>query len=231
MILGCAVRGGNEGTDNLTQTEGLVVGGFTGTFTGPAVGGAFQMSSGNDIAVAYGGNITADYTGATTGTSGINLNLSLLHSNAGRAIGTSQSGSDVLRGILNITGSEFDDTIIGDNNSNILSGGIGDDSLFGGLGNDTLIGGLGDDTMNGQAGNDSFVISDGDGNDIINQFAAGLGVSDTIDFNGVALLDNFADVIANATQVGANVEIDHGTGIVTLVGVIVASLVADDFLF
>lgn len=68
------------------------------------------------------------------------------------------------------------------------------------------------------------------GESIANWFAVGLGVEDTIDFSGVAL-GNFADVIANATQVGAKVAIDRDTGIVSVVGISISSFVADDFLF
>ncbi|MCI2395746.1 hypothetical protein [Aliiroseovarius sediminis] len=88
---------------------------------------------------------------------------------------------DTLISIENINGSSFDDTIIGDENVNIIRGLAGDDlirggggddrllgdagndTLFGGDGNDGLIGGAGDDWISGERGNDK--LSGGDGND------------------------------------------------------------------
>ena len=55
--------------------------------------------------------------------------------------------TDTLIGIENLTGSAFDDILIGDDNANALSGGNGNDTLIGGLGNDTLDGGAGIDTL------------------------------------------------------------------------------------
>ncbi|GGA23460.1 calcium-binding protein [Okeania sp. KiyG1] len=66
--------------------------------------------------------------------------------------------------------SEEDQTIIGDNEANILNGtkgddiingGNGDDELFGKSGNDTLLGGADDDTLEGGIGNDILTGSDG----------------------------------------------------------------------
>ncbi|PYG26362.1 calcium-binding protein [Pelagimonas varians] len=79
--------------------------------------------------------------------------------------------------------------IQGDNNANVLRGGIGRDSLIGRSGNDSLIGGEGDDTLKGGwgddtavagAGNDSLV--SGFGDDILN---GGAG-NDTLVSNGGA---------------------------------------------
>ncbi|MEW6550984.1 MAG: hypothetical protein AB1389_02545 [Campylobacterota bacterium] len=53
--------------------------------------------------------------------------------------------SHKLTGIENITGTIYDDTIIGDHNNNILRGHAGDNTLIGGAGDDTLVGGTGTD--------------------------------------------------------------------------------------
>ena len=60
------------------------------------------------------------------------------------------AGNDTILNIENLTGTNFNDTLIGDTGNNTLSGGTGDDSLVGGLGNDNLTGG---------AGNDMFVFN------------------------------------------------------------------------
>ncbi len=60
--------------------------------------------------------------------------------------------------IENATGSNLNDTLIGNQYDNILDGGQGDDLLKGGYGNDTLIGGLGADIMIGGLGDDTYYV-------------------------------------------------------------------------
>jgi Ca2+-binding RTX toxin-like protein len=72
---------------------------------------------------------------------------------------------DQLIGIENVDGSDYDDTIIGNDQANRLYGWSGNDNLIGGLKADTLAGGLGNDTLAGGQGMDN--IRGGDGNDLI----------------------------------------------------------------
>ncbi|WP_208348979.1 calcium-binding protein [Pseudaestuariivita rosea] len=82
---------------------------------------------------------------------------------------------DVLIGIENVIGSNFDDILEGsDAVNNVLSGGAGNDHLRGGISNDTLIGGAGDDRIISGGGlwlEDNVVtnnvIDGGDGDDYI----------------------------------------------------------------
>ena len=68
--------------------------------------------------------------------------------------------------------------------------------------------------------------------DTIHDFTAGVGTDDRIDLSGVTGRDNFADVLANSTDVGGDTEIDLGLGhSVTLIGVAAIDLHQDDFLF
>ena len=60
--------------------------------------------------------------------------------------------------LLNLTGNDRNNIIIGNAAANLILGGKGDDSLLGGDGNDTLDGGLGDDTLNGGLGDDTYNI-------------------------------------------------------------------------
>ena len=66
------------------------------------------------------------------------------------------SGGDLHGYIENAIGGSGNDTIVGNDVSNVLSGGAGNDSLFGGNGNDTQIGGLGNDVLSGGLGRDTF---------------------------------------------------------------------------
>jgi Ca2+-binding RTX toxin-like protein len=74
-------------------------------------------------------------------------------------------GSDPL---IDLTGNELGQGVIGNNSKNILKGmdgddelvGMaGDDTLMGGVGNDFLIGGAGNDLMQGDSGNDAFLFN------------------------------------------------------------------------
>lgn len=73
-------------------------------------------------------------------------------------------------------GTDFDDTIIGNNAGNVIFGNGGDDTIEGGLGNDTLRGNEGRDHINGGAGDDRII--GGNGRDVLD---GGTG-SDTFHF-------------------------------------------------
>ena len=109
-------------------------------------------------------------------------------------------------------------------------GGGGNDTLIGNTANNTLNGGAGNDTMTGGAGDDIFAYSLG--LDTITDFVAGAGGIDEIDLRGVAGFQSLANVLAHATQSGANTVIDFGGGnTLTLQNVTIGSLVSSDFLF
>lgn len=81
-------------------------------------------------------------------------------------------GTDTLRSIEGIIGTDFADTLTGTAVANILIGGDGNDTLNAGSGDDILEGGLGDDTLDGGAGLDTVVYRD-----------LGLGVGVIVDLN------------------------------------------------
>ena len=70
---------------------------------------------------------------------------------------------DILFGVENVTGSNFNDILKGDGGANILRGLDGDDEIEGRAGNDILDGGAGDDKLDGGSGND--LMFGGIGND------------------------------------------------------------------
>jgi len=82
------------------------------------------------------------------------------------------------RGLEDLTGSQFDDRLQGDNGANVIDGGSGDDTLTGRGGSDTLFGGEDDDALLGGSGDD--ILNGGPGADIID---GGLG-QDMLDFTG-----------------------------------------------
>ena len=62
---------------------------------------------------------------------------------------TGGDGNDRLMNIKGVWGSDFNDSITGDNNNNMLAGAAGSDSIYGGSGDDILNGGAGDDYIDG----------------------------------------------------------------------------------
>ena len=99
-------------------------------------------------------------------------------------------------GAPHIIGSDYDDTLDGDGNSNILYGQDGDDTLDGGAGDDYIDGGDGVDEIDGGAGDDTIVFdaadstidggSDADGLDIDTLKVAGTDTPPThLDFSKV----------------------------------------------
>ncbi len=130
---------------------------------------------GVDIATDLSGILVSDDGGDTLSfrglTSGTGVTASLIggtFKETGGLITHSISGAE------NLTGSDYDDDVIGSTGSNILSGGDGadelsglagadvmrgedgDDTLFGGNDADHLIGGAGRDEMSGDSGTDFF---------------------------------------------------------------------------
>ena len=113
-----------------------------------------------------------------------------------------------------------------------LSGFGGNDRLFGGAGPDLLDGGTGADFLNGGAGDDRFIYRPGYGADVIFGFVTGAGSEDRINLSAFPNINSFADILALATQVGADTVINFGGGdTLTLRNVLRASLSGDDFIF
>ena len=162
-----------------------------------------------------------------------------------------EAKGDVLTGIEALIGSDFNDKLTGDGAANTLDGGSGHDRLWASGGNDTAIGGAGNDLLKGQGGNDImnggvgkdtldgaagddiFQFDLGGGADLFQSFTAGAATEDQIELTGFGTaFDTFAEVIAAATQSGADTVIDFGGGdVITLENTMLAALHADDFLF
>ena len=110
---------------------------------------------------------------------------------------------------------------------------------IGGYGNDILVGGAGDDRFYGNYGNDTFVHVAGGGNDTIIDFAphatSSVGNQDKIDFTGETAVYSVNDVLALATQNGADTVIQFGGAeafdSLTLKNVQATDLTDADFVF
>ncbi|HMS82977.1 MAG TPA: calcium-binding protein [Nitrospira sp.] len=151
---------------------------------------------GNDLLNGGSGIDTADYSnrsikgiGYIGATAAVTVDLNL----AG-AQNTGGSGFDTLVSIENVTGTKFNDTLIGNGSANVLVGLEGNDFLNGRGGNDRLEGGTGDDFLNGGDGNDT--LNGGDGIDTLD----GWNGHDTL--NGGAGNDTLLGYYGNDTLTG-----------------------------
>jgi Ca2+-binding RTX toxin-like protein len=68
--------------------------------------------------------------------------------------------TDTFIKIGNVIGSQFNDTLTGDEGNNILGGQGGDDTIDGNVGNDRLLGGDGSDILDGDTGQDTAAYAD-----------------------------------------------------------------------
>ena len=131
-------RGGNDTIQGGTGNDSLSGGDGDDEIWG---------EQGNDTIDGGSGIDLIRYRGATGGTI-IDL-----------ATGVAQDGhgsQDLLSGIENAHGSDFDDVMRGDANANELRGFLGNDTLTGKGGNDTLLGDAGNDSISGGTGDDEI---------------------------------------------------------------------------
>ncbi len=135
------------GNDTLIGIENVVGGSGNDTLLGDNNNNELTGGAGNDQLAGRGGNdilhggagIDEVRYGLTT--QGVSVDLA-----AGTATGT-EIGNDTLDGIENVLGGSGNDSLLGDNNDNVLTGGAGNDQLAGRGGNDTLDGGAGIDQV------------------------------------------------------------------------------------
>lgn len=114
-----------------------------------------QGGDGNDALVGHagaddldGGNGDRDVADYGSSNRAVDVSLETGEGTGGHAEG------DTLKDIESLNGSEYDDTLTGDNNDNRLFGDHGADTIVGGDGNDWLRGGHGADALHGGEGMD-----------------------------------------------------------------------------
>ena len=133
--------------------------------------------------------------------------------------------NDTLTNIENIDFSNvrFDLVLNGDENTNILTVGSGNDVISGGAGNDTLAGGTGSDTF-------VFLKSDGtSGADTITDFTAQAGDKLDLSSFGISTKSKALDTMTDDGSGNTQVTID-GDLIVTLNGISKSDLSGYDFI-
>ena len=151
---------GNNGEDNIDGGLGndqLNGGNDNDTLKGNDGDDVLAGGPGNDSLDGGNGSDTANYGGAAAG---VTVDLP-----AGKAEPDGDGGKDSLSSIENVSGSAFNDVIIGDGNVNLIAGNDGDDQLRGGGNDDSMTGGNGTDWVDGEDGNDT--LSGGNGTDLL----------------------------------------------------------------
>jgi Ca2+-binding RTX toxin-like protein len=238
---------GRGGDDRITAFSGndTLIGGFGNDLLEGAKGSdQLSGSDGNDTLNGGTGFDTLDGESGQDAASyadrsaGVSVNLSngvALSGGFVNASGFYQGGfvEDAIISVESIIGSAFADRLVLSAAAGRVDGGGGNDNISGLGGADTLIGGAGNDTLSGGGGNDIFEFGAGFGQDRIADFVEGVGVADVIRLVGLGTaFDSFAEVTAAASQSGADVVINFGSGnTLTIANATVAGLVADDFTF
>ena len=130
----------NNQSDTLTGFENAIGSDSADTLVGSGVSNTISGGDGNDTILGGGGSDTLsggdgigdtiDYSDAT---GDVTLNLDTNVNNQ----------DDTLSGFENATGSDFNDTLVGDSGANHIIGGDGADTIIGGGGTDILDGGDG----------------------------------------------------------------------------------------
>jgi Ca2+-binding RTX toxin-like protein len=163
-------RASGEGADTLHSFEGIL-----GSHRNDALSG----DEAANILIGYGGSDRLVGRGASdwaiffTSAAPVMANL-LAHSAKGE-------GSDSLRSIEWLGGSDYADTLVGDGHDNLLFGGLGNDTVSGGNGDDIVAGLAGNDELRGQNGVD--LLSGDPGDDLID---GGQGLQDEVDYTASA---------------------------------------------
>jgi Ca2+-binding RTX toxin-like protein len=215
LAAGTATGDTSVGADTFTGVNSAIGSNFADTYNATGFVGfnSFQGQGGNDT-ITGNGSTQLFFFNAT---SGVLVDLA-----AGTASGDASVGTDTFTGVNIAFGSNFNDTLLGSSGNDFLNGGNS--------GNDTLDGRGGNDNLTGGTGADIFVYAVGGGADFITDFSHAQG--DRIDVTGVPGIFGLADIQSHATQQGANTVINFGNGdIITLQNVVLANLVAGDFIF
>ncbi|MFG6461195.1 PA14 domain-containing protein [Roseateles sp. DXS20W] len=139
-------KGGEAEGDTLSQVENVIASDHDDTLRGDAAANVLQAGAGDDLLEGRGGadmlqgGAGSDTASYASSAAGVNVSLGTGQGSGGDATG------DRLQDIEHLTGSGFNDLLIGSAGDNKLDGGAGDDELEGGEGADTLVGGEGKDT-------------------------------------------------------------------------------------
>ena len=201
---GATVYAGSQGDRISTGTGNDVIHGGAGNDNITTSSGNDSIDSGTGNNIIDGGD-GEDLMTYATRNENISVDLGATPNAFGQVtvtVGASQT--DLIKNIEDITTGGGTDTLLGDNNNNVLNGGGGNDFLMGRGGNDTLIGGGGNDTV-------SYTYAT---NGVTVDLQAGTAVVTSSDHDTIQTVENIIGSDYNDTLLGdANVNnIQGGLG-------------------
>ena len=126
------------------------------SLTGDSLHDVMHGAGGNDVLEGGGGADLLDGADGADAAAYDSAPTGVIASLADPSKNTGDAKGDQYISIENLRGSQFDDTLEGDNGANYLQGGGGNDTLIGNGGDDTLDGGQGQNTLYGGEGNDQL---------------------------------------------------------------------------
>ncbi|MBP6014988.1 MAG: hypothetical protein KBA31_22390, partial [Alphaproteobacteria bacterium] len=133
---------GSAGNDTITgdgNANVLLGGAGDDTIDGGAGNDTIEGGAGADtLTGGAGSGDTVSYAGSSAG---VTINLAANTASGGDAAG------DKISGFENVTGSDYNDTIYGNNSNNVILAGAGDDRVYVSGGIDKIDGGAGSDTI------------------------------------------------------------------------------------
>lgn len=179
---------GGAGDDNLQGGDGddwLVPGAGNDTVDGDDNNAGTDNNIGrcnqDDVVAAYIWDTTGDTVDFSNSPAAITADLDPGEAHPGTATG---DGTDVLQNVENLHGSDFNDTLSGNNNDNALWGGAGDDTLAGDAGDDCVWGEGGNDTLDENEGTSIAQGSSTGWENGADALSGGAGADDVIDYSG-----------------------------------------------
>ncbi len=141
---------GGEGNDTLTASSGRTV-----LLDGGTGNDELRPGANSELVLGGTGIDTVHYNSSHSVQVDLRLAIQLgeIYNRYGQMTFNYAAG-DVLSSIENVTGSNGNDTLVGNEFDNVINGSNGNDTLVGGGGIDTLLGGAGNDTLEGGTGTD-----------------------------------------------------------------------------
>jgi len=187
------------GNDIFTSIENVIGGSGNDRITGNTGANVIDGGpTGNDTLAGGTGIDTLSYA----------RSLSAVRVNLGANTATG-SGTDVISGFENVTGSDFNDSLTGDANANVIIGGLGDDAMYGLAGNDMYV--IQDAAEMGV----NELISDSAGTDDIRYTQVAVTFGLPLVASTLTLSDRISGVERVVIETGLGAVTYTGTGVVT----------------